>query len=48
MSTNIYFQHYVITQEKLSKYMIFDIDYKGDLPLCIRVSKEMIRKKMMR
>ena len=28
--------------------MIFDIDYKGDLPLCIRVSKEMIRKKMMR
>ena len=32
----------------IEKYMIYDKDYRRDISLCIRVWKEIIRKKTMR
>ena len=49
MSINTYFWHYVIHYiAKTLKVYDYDIDYRHDVSLCIRVWKEIIRKKMMR
>ena len=49
MSINTYFWHYIIHYiAKTLKVYDCDIDYRRDASLCIRVWKEIIRKKMMR
>ena len=46
MPSNTYFGHYVI--HYVAKLKVYDIDYRRDGSLCMKLWKETIKKKTMR
>ena len=48
MSASTYFQHSVYIAKTQSIQYIYNIDYRFDISLCMRLQKEIIKKKTTR